>query len=98
MDEYERKIEAAFLAGEWETAFREAAAWRLAIERSEERNSRPYFACNVVHLIRGQVAAAWKLHGKALEETEDIDQVRTWVEAIRERHPEKANAHLLFEI
>ncbi|HEX2055038.1 MAG TPA: tetratricopeptide repeat protein, partial [Nitrospiraceae bacterium] len=95
MSDFEERIEAALVAGEWDTAFDAASAWAVALERSADRNSRPFFALNVVHLIRGEFAAAWKMHAKGLEDPGDIEQVKIWVEGIRDRHPDRANAHLL---
>ena len=65
MNDFEPRIEGALVAGDWAAVLEAASAWALALERSSARNSRPFFALNVVHLIRGEFADAWKMHGKA---------------------------------
>ena len=60
-----------------------------------DRDPRPHFAQNVIHLLRGEFAEAWKTHPKCLQEPEDIAQVREWIEGFVARQPEQANAHLV---
>ena len=95
MERFEERLESAFVAGDWGSAFREASAWKLVLERTRAKNSRPFFVLNVVHLIRGEFADAWRMHAQALEEPGDIEQVKTWVEAFRDRHPQSSHAHLI---
>ncbi len=95
MTTFQDQIESAFVAGEWERLGREAAAWAQAVEAAAERNPRPYFALNVTHLLRGQFAEAWRVHAKALQEAEDIETVRQWVESLAARHPANAHLHLV---
>ena len=50
---------------------------------------------NAVHLIRGEFAAAWKIHGQALQEPDDLAKVREWTEALAAKHPEQGHVHLV---
>lgn len=51
MQELLGKIVAGILSGDWDAVFAEASSWVKIL--GEETDSRPYFALNVVHLIRG---------------------------------------------
>jgi hypothetical protein len=58
--EFVQRIEHALVHAEWSTVFAEAAAWVEAA--GPDGDPRAYFALNVVHLIRGEFASAWKTH------------------------------------
>jgi len=49
----------------------------------------------VIHLLRGELAEAWKTHPKCLQEPEDIAQVKEWIEEFVARQSEQAYAHLV---
>ena len=95
MNPFHHDIEAALLAGDWGRLERDARAWVRAVESTGEKDPRPFFALNILHLIRGNFAAAWKLHAQALQEADDIALVRDWVGAIADRHSDNAQAHLI---
>ncbi|MDE3117727.1 MAG: tetratricopeptide repeat protein, partial [Nitrospirota bacterium] len=95
MSEPTNRITAAILAGNWETVRAEAAAWVREPDAKGQKDPRPSFALNVVHLLRGEFKEAWKTHAASLEAAEDIEQVRTWVDALLKEHPDQANVHLV---
>jgi tetratricopeptide (TPR) repeat protein len=94
--DYQEQIESALLAGDWERLARDAAGWARAVESAGTRDARPFFALNVIHLLRGEFAEAWKTHARALQEPEDIETVRNWVHSLPERQPDNASAHLVW--
>ena len=95
MNTHQNQIETALLAGDWDRFGYEAAAWVRAVETAGEKDPRPYLALNVTHLIRGEFAEAWKVHAHALQEAEDIERVREWVQSLTDRHPGNAQTHLV---
>jgi tetratricopeptide (TPR) repeat protein len=95
MTDYQAQCEARLLEGHWDQAQQVALAWSRHPATGTERNPRPHFALNVIHLLRGEFAEAWSTHAKCLEESEDIAQVKEWIEGFVARQPEQANAHLV---
>ena len=95
MNDLQHLIESALQAGDWDRLGQEAATWIGAAETAGEKDPRPYFALNVTRLLRGDFAEAWKLHAQALQEADDIDQVRGWIQSIVEQHPDNAHVHLV---
>ena len=81
MNPFHHDIEAALLAGDWGRLERDARAWVRAVESTGEKDPRPYFALNILHLIRGNFPAAWKLHAQALQEADDIALLRYLMKA-----------------
>src|SRR6266545_7358682 len=95
MAEHTDHIEQAIVRGDWAKVFQEASVWSQALVRARHKDSRAAFALNVVHLIRGEFAAAWKIHGQALQEPDDLAKVREWVGALATKHPDQGHAHLV---
>ena len=79
MPDYQARCESALLEGRWDAAEQEALTWASHLPAGMTKDPRPHFARNVVQLIRGQFAEAWKTHAHCLQETDDITQVRVWV-------------------
>src|SRR4051812_9239083 len=95
MTDYQAQCEAALLEGQWNQAQLAALAWIRHPSIGVDRNPRPYFALNVVHLLRGEFADVWNTHTKCLQEAEDIVQVKEWIEGFIARQSGQANAHLM---
>jgi len=95
MSTHQDRIETALLADDWDRVGYEASEWARAVETAGEKDPRPYFALNVTHLIRGEFADAWRMHARALQETDDIERVREWVHSIADRHAGNAQTHLV---
>src|SRR4026209_1098203 len=93
MADYQAQCETTLLDGQWDQAQHAALAW--ASHPATAQDPRPHFALNVIHLLRGEFAQAWKTHPKCLQEPDDIAQVKEWIEGIVARQPEQANAHLV---
>ena len=90
-----QRCESAILAGAWDTLLTEASAWSKRQEAAETKDPRPYFAENVVYLLRGQFADAWKAHALCLEAQDDIAAVKSWVDSLIARAPDNGHAHLV---
>ena len=54
-----------------------------------------FFALNVVYLLKGEFALAWKMYAKSLQEEADIADVREWVDRLSKTYPEEGYAYLL---
>ena len=80
MTDYQAQCEARLLEGQWDQAQQAALAWARHPATGTDRDPRPHFALNVIHLLRGEFAEAWNTHAKCLEESEDIAQVKEWIE------------------
>jgi len=93
MTDYQAQCETTLLNGQWDKAQQAALAW--ARHPATVQDPRPHFALNVIHLLRGEYADAWKTHSKCLQEPEDIAQVKGWIEGFVARQPQEANAHLV---
>ena len=77
MSDHQAECEAALLDGQWDLAESEARAWARHLPAGVEKDPRPHFVLNVVHLIRGQFADAWQTHSRCLQEADDIAAVKT---------------------
>ena len=95
MPDHQTPCEAALLSGQWDVAETEARAWARHLPEGKEKDPRPHFALNAVHLIRGQFADAWQAHSRCLSEADDIAEVKQWVESFVGRQQENAHAHLI---
>src|SRR5512141_3450068 len=95
MADYQAQCETTLLGCQWDQAQQAALAWARNPATGIDQDPRPHFALNVIHLLRGECAEAWKTHSKCLEEAEDIAQVKEWIEGFVARQPEQANAHLV---
>src|SRR5688500_11726619 len=93
MIDYAKKIEEALVRVEWTSVAATAEAWVCAV--GFNRDPRPYFALNVVQLIRGEFGAAWQTHARALQEPADIEVVKNWVESLLKEHPDNAQIHFV---
>ncbi len=78
MIDYAKKIEGALVRGEWTAVAVTAEAWICAV--GVNHDPRPYFALNVVQLIKGEFGAAWQTHARALQEAADIEAIKNWVD------------------
>ena len=81
----------AISQGDWALVQEEALRW----SQSDEPSPRAFFALNAMHLLQGEFREAWQMHAKSLQEREDIETVREWVDEIQARYPE-VGAALLF--
>src|SRR3712207_9530969 len=79
MVDYAKTIEEAVVRGEWSTVASTAEAWVCAV--GFKQDPRPYFALNVVQLIRGEFGAAWQTHARSLQEPADIETIKVWVDS-----------------
>ena len=95
MTDYQAQCEARLLEGQWDQAQQAALAWVRHLVTGADQDPRPHFALNVIHLLRGEFAEAWKTHSECLQEPDDIARVKEWIEEIVARQPEQANAHLV---
>jgi len=95
MSTHQAQSEAAILAGAWDTLLAEASAWITASSGGEHSDPRPYFAQNVVYLLRGQFADAWKTHPLCLETEQDIAAVKGWMDALVEAQPDNGYVQLV---
>jgi len=84
-------VEQAIIQGDWDQAVETATQW----SQSESAGPPAFFALNAMHLLRGEFALAWQMHAKSLQEEEDINQVRAWVDRILETHPDEGYLHLI---
>ncbi|MEJ2230269.1 MAG: hypothetical protein P8X46_03705 [Nitrospirales bacterium] len=90
--EYEKGINAAIRQGHWDVVYDEARRW------SEQSGCGPlpFFALNVVCMLRGNFAEAWQVYPRAFGEEADIQLVREWMERLRSQLSDEPN-FLLFE-
>ncbi|MCX5729255.1 MAG: hypothetical protein NTZ28_10540, partial [Nitrospirae bacterium] len=95
MTDYQAQCETTLLGGQWDQAQQAALAWARHPATGTDRDPRPHFALNVIHLLRGEFAEAWNTHPKCLQEPDDIVQVKEWIEGFVARQSEKAHAHLV---
>jgi tetratricopeptide (TPR) repeat protein len=95
MIDYQTQCETALLEGQWDQAQQAALAWARHPVSGTDRDPRPQFVLNVIHLLRGEFAEAWNTHSKCLQEPEDIAQIKAWIEGIVMQQSERANAHLV---
>src|SRR5687767_10456562 len=95
MADYQAQCETTLLGGQWDQAQQAAETWVSHPAPGTERDPRPHFALNVIHLLRGAFAEAWKIHEKCLQEPDDIARINEWIEGLISRQSESANAHLI---
>jgi len=94
MADYQAQCETMLLEGQWDQAQQAALAWARHPATGADRDPRPHFALNVIHLLAG-VSRSLKTHPKCLQEPEDIAQVKEWIEEFVARQSEQAYAHLV---
>ena len=87
----EQTIEQAILKGDWDAVLIAATHWT----QSETVGPRAFIALNIVYLLEGEFALAWKMYAKSLQEEADIANVREWVDRLSTTHPEEGSVHLL---
>lgn len=95
MSTHQPQCDAAILTGSWEALFAEAQTWSKEEEAAECRDPRPYFAENVVHLLQGRFAEAWRTHARCLEAESDIETVGAWVESLVDGQSDNSHVHLI---
>ena len=95
MTDYQAQCETTLLEGQWDQAQHAALAWARHPATGTERDPRPHFALNVIHLLRGEFAEASNTHPKCLREPEDIARVKEWIEGFVARQSAQAYAHLV---
>ena len=95
MVDYQTQCETMLLEGQWDQAQQTALAWTRHPATGTDRDPRPHFVLNVIHLLRGEFAEAWNIHPKCLQEPEDIAQVKEWIEGFVARQSEQGYAHLV---
>ena len=76
--EYESAINAAIRQGHWDAVFDEAQRW----SEKSGCGPLPFFALNVVCMLRGDFAEAWKVYPKVFGEDADMHLVGKWVERL----------------
>lgn len=79
--------------GAWDNVYAESMAWSRIPEGAKD--PRPLFARNVVYLLQGRFADAWKAHALCLETQQDIAAVGSWVNDLLARHVDCGYAHLI---
>ena len=72
---YKTNIETAIPTGQWDVVYDEASCW----SEQADCGPLPFFAVNVVCLLRGDFAQAWRVHPQALGEEADVQLVREWM-------------------
>ena len=87
---YQLSIESAIAGGQWDVVYDDATSW------SEEADCGPlpFFALNVVCLLRGDFAQAWRVYPQALGDEAHVQLVREWVGVLRERYPDSPDLAL----
>jgi hypothetical protein len=93
MSIHQQQCEAALVAGAWDALFAESLAWSR--DPDGAKDPRPLFARNVVYLLQGRFADAWKTHALCLEAEKDIAAVGTWVKDLLDRHTDSGYTHLV---
>ncbi|MBX3306186.1 MAG: tetratricopeptide repeat protein, partial [Nitrospira sp.] len=93
MNTHQQQCEAAIVAGAWDTLFAESMAWSR--DPDGAKDPRPLFARNVVYLVQGRFADAWKTHALCLEAQEHIAAVGSWMNDLLEREGSSGYAHLV---
>ena len=73
-------IETAISEGHWDVVYDEASVWSEQVDCGPV----PFFALNVVCLLRGDFAEAWRVYPQALGEETDAQCVREWVVYLKE--------------
>ncbi|HRI39776.1 MAG TPA: tetratricopeptide repeat protein, partial [Nitrospira sp.] len=93
MHTHQEQCEAAIVAGAWDSLFAESLAWSR--DPDGAKDPRPLFARNVVYLVQGRFAEAWKTHALCLEAQEHIAAVGSWVNDLLERYGDSGYAYLV---
>ena len=93
MSTHQQQCEAAIVAGMWDSLFAESMAWSR--DPDGAKDPRPLFARNVVYLLQGRFADAWKAHALCLESQEHIAAVGSWANDLLDRHAECGYVHLI---
>ena len=83
-------IESAISGGQWDVVYDEASPWSELVDCGPV----PFFAVNVVCLLRGDFAQAWRVYPQALGEETDVQCVREWVGFLREQYPDSPHVAL----
>ncbi len=76
--EYETSVNVAIGQGDWSLVLQEARRWSEQLECGP----LPFFALNVVHMLRGNFSDAWKMYPRAFGEEADIQLVREWMDRL----------------
>ncbi len=84
-------IQSAIAAGQWDVVYDEATCWSEEVDCGP----LPFFALNVVCLLRGDFAQAWGVYPQALGEDADVQRVREWVECLKEKYSDSSHLALL---
>ncbi|MEQ1846964.1 MAG: hypothetical protein ABL983_15465, partial [Nitrospira sp.] len=93
MNTHQQQCETAIVAGAWDALFADAMAWSR--DPDGVKDPRPLFARNVVYLVQGRFADAWKTHALCLEAAQDITVVGEWVNDLLGRQMECGYVHLI---
>ncbi|MYA27778.1 MAG: tetratricopeptide repeat protein, partial [Nitrospira sp. SB0666_bin_27] len=87
----EQTIEHAIVRGDWDAVIEAATHW----SQGGTTGPRAFFALNIVYLLKGEFALAWKMYAKSLQEEADIANVREWVDRLSQMYPEEGFVHLM---
>ncbi len=87
----EYSVKSAMRAGQWEEVRHLAQQWSL----QPECGPQPYFALNVVFLLRGDFLEAWQVFPRALAEPSDKEKVGDWVTRLQKEFPEEPSILLV---
>ena len=87
----EQTIEQAIVKGDWEAVAQAAGRW----SQQEEAGPTPFFALNVVSLMKGEFARVWQMYAKSLQEEADREIVREWVDRLSRTHPQAGYVQLV---
>lgn len=90
--EYESGLNDAIRQGKWDVVYQEAQRW----SNQDECGPLPYFALNVVCMLRGDFAEAWQVYPRAFGDEGDAQSIQKWMERLREQRSNDPNV-LLFE-
>src|SRR5689334_15178030 len=93
MDTHQYACEASIVVGDWDTVFAESLAWSR--EPNGANDPCSLFARNVVYLVQGRFADAWKVHALCLHTEQHIATVGAWVNALADRHTDSGYVHLV---
>ena len=87
----EKQVQDAIIRGDWAGVLELATQWSQA----PTAGPRAFFARNVVYLLEGEFALAWQMHAQSMQEQQDIDTVREWVDRMRAEYPRESPVHLV---
>ena len=89
--EFEVPLVSAIREGRWDAAYDEARRW----SEQPDCGPVPFFVLNVVCMLRGDFAEAWKVYPHALGEEANVQIVRDWATGLCEQFPDAPSLVLM---